>query len=130
MVHGLYMYCHSIPIPPLVRVSAYVRVTLTVRGLYTYYHSIPIPPLSEYQRMSLTVRGLYMYYHSIPILRICLCQSNSDRTWTVHVLLLLPHTARVRVSTYVRVTLTVRGLYTYYHSIPIPPLSEYPRMSE
>ena len=79
------------PSPPLVRVSAYVRVTLTVRVQYADYHPTTLTPPCQNIRVS---------------------QSNSDST---RITTLPPSPPLVRVSAYVRVTLTVRVQYADYH---------------
>ena len=91
---------------PFIRVSAYVRVTLTVRVLSRDHHSPSLPPCQS----------------------IRVCQSNSDSTCTIHGSPLSLPNPLVRVSAYVRVTLTVRVLSTDHHSRSLTPLSEYPRI--
>ena len=89
---------HSTTLTPLVRLSVYVRVTLTVHMLSMDSTNLPYPPFQN----------------------IHLCQSNSDstrNTMNYHSTTLLP---------LVRLTLLVRVLSKDYHSTTLSPLSKYP----
>ena len=68
-------------------------------------------------------KSLVMKYY----LLFSICQSIPVRPWIIHRLPLHAPTPSVRVSLYVTVTLTGS---TDYHSISLPPLSEYLHTSE